>query len=115
MNAPVEQLQEHFTDYANRLQDVLKGRDWTQVAMLANEMRECWQSGRQVFLCGNGGSAGNAVHLANDFVYGIARSSGKGLRAHALPANSSVITCLANDEGYETIFFNTTGHVWPEG
>jgi D-sedoheptulose 7-phosphate isomerase len=44
------------------------------------------------------------VHLANDFIYGIAKDSGIGLKAQALPANSSVITCLANDEGYEHIF-----------
>lgn len=65
---------------------------------------ECLGEWSPVFLCGNGGSAGNAVHIANDMIYGIDRKSGKGLRAHALPANTSIITCLANDEGYEEIF-----------
>lgn len=54
-------------------------------------------------MCGNGGSAGNAIHLANDFLYGISKTHGSGLRVHALSANSSVLTCLANDEGYEEI------------
>jgi D-sedoheptulose 7-phosphate isomerase len=62
------------------------------------------KNGRQVFLCGNGGSAGNAVHLANDFLYGISKTHGSGLRVTALSANSAVITCLANDEGYDHIF-----------
>jgi len=65
---------------------------------------QCWKGGNQVFLCGNGGSAGNAVHLANDFLYGISRTLGSGLRVHALPANTAVLTCLANDEGYDSIF-----------
>jgi D-sedoheptulose 7-phosphate isomerase len=67
-------------------------------------MRKCWREQRQVFLCGNGGSAGNAMHLANDLVYGIAKDHGLGLRALALPSNSSVVTCLANDIGYDRIF-----------
>ena len=55
-------------------------------------------------MCGNGGSAGNAIHIANDFNYGIDKNGGIGLSVEALPANTSVLTCLANDEGYETIF-----------
>lgn len=93
-----------FANYAGRLQAVLQSSDWSTVGELANELRDCWQSGRQVFLCGNGGSAGNAVHLANDFLYGISKKFGSGLRVHALPANSAVLTCLANDVGYDSIF-----------
>ncbi|HLI14398.1 MAG TPA: SIS domain-containing protein [Alphaproteobacteria bacterium] len=91
-------------DYAARLQAALRDADWGPVAQLADELRDCWSSGRQVFLCGNGGSAGNAIHLANDLLYGISKREGSGLRVHALSANASVLTCLANDEGYDAIF-----------
>jgi D-sedoheptulose 7-phosphate isomerase len=93
-----------FTGYARRLQNVLAEADWGPSVRLAEELRACWQEGRQVFLCGNGGSAGNAIHLANDFLYGIAKGQGAGMRVHALPANASVLTCLANDVGYDSIF-----------
>jgi D-sedoheptulose 7-phosphate isomerase len=93
-----------FGDYSARLQTTLTGRDWSAVAELAADIYKCWLEKRQVFFCGNGGSAGNAIHLANDFVYGIAKRSGGGLRAHALPANSAVLTCLANDIGYDRIY-----------
>ena len=57
---------------------------------------------------GNGGSAANALHLANDFHYGIGACgdgpSIKGLKVEALPSNPGVITCLANDTGYENIY-----------
>jgi D-sedoheptulose 7-phosphate isomerase len=66
-------------------------------------MREAWQAGRRVFLCGNGGSAANAMHIANDLLYGIAMK-GTGMRVSALPSNGSVVTCLANDLGYDEIF-----------
>jgi len=90
--------------YSSRLQEVLAIHDWSSVNLLAQDMLRCWQEKRQVFFCGNGGSAGNAVHLANDFLYGIAKKTGGGLKVQALSANSAVMTCLANDVGYESIF-----------
>jgi D-sedoheptulose 7-phosphate isomerase len=93
-----------FREYSSRLQGVLQQADLTGVAALARAMQDCWREDRSLYLCGNGGSAGNAVHLANDFVYGIAKGKGPGMRAHALPANTSILTCLANDVDYSEIF-----------
>ena len=94
----------HFADYRFRLGKLLETTDWMPVATLAEELLDCWKTRRQVFFAGNGGSAGNAVHLANDFLYALSKRAGSGLRVHGLPANQSVITCLANDEGYDKIF-----------
>ena len=44
------------------------------------------------------------MHIANDFIYGIRKEMGGALRINALPSNTSVITCLANDEGSDQIF-----------
>lgn len=93
-----------FIDYASRLQASLSNAEWSGVAQLGSDIHECWLKKRQVFLCGNGGSAGNAIHLANDFLYGIAKQPGGGIRVNALSANSAVITCLANDIGYDRIY-----------
>ena len=93
-----------FSDYANRLQSILSKSDWSMVAELAADMKKCWVAKKQVFICGNGGSAGNAIHLANDYLYGIAKHKGGGLRVHALSANSAVLTCLGNDCGYDHIY-----------
>lgn len=100
MNASVRA----FSEYSDRLRAVLAATDWSGVAQLGEELLDCWKTRRQVFLCGNGGSAGNAIHLANDFLYGISKQKGSALRVTALPANSSVLTCLANDEGFDQIF-----------
>src|SRR6266571_5266188 len=94
----------HFSDYSARLGSTLKAFDWAPVERLAYELLDCWQTGRQVFLAGNGGSGGNANHLANDFLYALSKTPGSGLRVHSLSANPSVITCLANDEGYDQVF-----------
>lgn len=93
-----------FADYANRLARVLSQSSWSAVADLAEDLHALWKRGGTLFICGNGGSAGNAIHLANDFLYGIAKKTGMGMRVQALSANSSVLTCLANDVGYDQIF-----------
>ena len=103
MNQTVS-VKELIFGYSSRLQGVLASSDWSSVSLLAQDMLRCWQEKRQVFFCGNGGSAGNAVHLANDFLYGIAKKTGGGLKVQALSANSAVMTCLANDIGYDSIF-----------
>ena len=93
-----------FMNYGNRLQASLANAEWAEVAQLAADIHRCWIEKQQVFICGNGGSAGNAIHLANDFLYGIAKRPGGGLRVSALSSNPSVITCLANDIGYDKVF-----------
>lgn len=52
---------------------------------------------RHVFLCGNGGSAANALHIANDLV-------ACGVFAVALTGNIATLTAIANDYGYAEVF-----------
>ena len=93
-----------FQDYAHRLNDALMAADWATIETLGRALQDCLHTGKQVFLCGNGGSAGNALHIVNDFFYGVTKKRGPGLRATALPGNVSLLTCLANDEGYASIY-----------
>ena len=94
--------------YVDRLQGCFNKINLEATEHLANELRKAWIDARNVYICGNGGSAANAIHIANDLHYGIgACGPGKklpGLRIEALPANAGVITCLANDTGYENIY-----------
>ena len=93
-----------YNTYVKKLETVLDNFDWEIVHQLTLSLQEAWRTKNTVFLCGNGGSAGNAIHLANDFNYGIDKNAGIGLPVEALAANASVLTCLANDIGYENIF-----------
>jgi len=90
--------------YVSRLKSALDLLPQAELEALAVALMTAWREKRQVFIFGNGGSAGNAIHLANDYLYGISKQLGKALKVHALPANSAVLTCLANDEGYDSIF-----------
>ena len=95
-------------EYLNRLQDSFNQEILESIEALAHEIRKAWIEGHNVFICGNGGSAANAMHMANDFHYGIGACGPApvlpGLRVEALPANAGVITCLANDTGYDNIY-----------
>jgi D-sedoheptulose 7-phosphate isomerase len=93
-----------FSNYSKNLNLILESTDWSAVEILAQDLKTCWLNGNNVFLCGNGGSAGNASHLTNDLIYGVAKKKGEGIKSISLSDNLSVITCLANDVGYENIF-----------
>jgi len=93
---------EFIKDYQNRLINCMRSFDWSKVAQLAQKILLIRKEDRHIFLCGNGGSAANAMHIANDLSY--LRLKSKGMKVTALPANQAVLTCLANDTGYENIF-----------
>ncbi len=93
-----------FKAYSEKFHQTLDALDLDQVLRLAKVFGSCWQNGNQLFIAGNGGSAGNAIHLANDYSYGCAKHATKALRVQSLAANSAVLTCLANDEDYSKVF-----------
>lgn len=97
-------FQDHVDRYTKDLSRVMSEFDWTPVNTLAEEFLDCWKTGRQLFICGNGGSAANAIHIANDCLYGISKVAGSAMKCNALSANPAVMTCLANDIGYDNIF-----------
>lgn len=93
-----------FENYADRLSAVINDVDWQIVEPLALALFNVWQEKRQVFLAGNGGSAANCNHIVNDFIYPVSKTMGKGIRMRSLSESPAVMTCLANDEGYDHIF-----------
>ena len=99
----MESLQQ-ITQYANLLVEALRAQDWDGVDRLVSLLRGVRRAGKQVYLCGNGGSAANAVHWANDLIYPLAKTGAKPMRCIALPANVATLTCLANDLSYAEIF-----------
>jgi D-sedoheptulose 7-phosphate isomerase len=97
--------QTHWKSHVDRLSLALHGPALVQVEKSARTLNRARDSGRAVYLCGNGGSACNAIHLANDFIFAAeGKKSGRALHAEALCANPAIVTCLANELGYGEIF-----------
>jgi D-sedoheptulose 7-phosphate isomerase len=64
---------------------------------------ETLKNGNKVLLCGNGGSAADAQHIAAELV-GRYKTERKGLPAMALTTDTSAITAISNDYGYNRVF-----------
>ncbi len=73
------------------------------VVQIASAIAAAFASGRRVYWCGNGGSAADAQHLAAEFSGRFLRER-RGLPSEALSVNSSAVTAIANDYGYERVF-----------
>src|SRR3984893_2207044 len=97
-------MHEHIKNYSEKLNRALTLSGMDKIPELGYALRESWRLGQSIYICGNGGSAGNANHIANDFFYGAGVSNGGGLRVEALSANPAILTCLANDVGYDEIY-----------
>lgn len=66
-------------------------------------MQACVKNGGKILLMGNGGSASDSQHIAAEIV-GRFKKERKGMPAIALTTDSSILTSVANDLGYENIF-----------
>ena len=75
----------------------------TSVAQAAKRLIDCIEAGGCIYLCGNGGSAADAQHIAAELV-GRFRRDRRGLPAVALTTDTSALTSISNDYGFETIF-----------
>ncbi len=73
------------------------------VAALAREITKALEGGGKVLLFGNGGSAADAQHIAAELV-GRFRHERRALAAIALTTDTSILTGVANDYGYEQVF-----------
>jgi len=70
---------------------------------ITQRMVEVFKRGNKILLCGNGGSAADAQHIAAEFV-GRFKRERKSLPAIALTTDTSVLTALANDYSYDLVF-----------
>jgi D-sedoheptulose 7-phosphate isomerase len=73
------------------------------IAAIAEAITGALQQGGTVYLCGNGGSAADAQHIAGELVGRFTRER-KALAAVALSTDTSILTCIANDYSYEKVF-----------
>jgi D-sedoheptulose 7-phosphate isomerase len=86
-------------------QDVIRQMELQQPALhaIALAMTASLHAGGKILWCGNGGSAGDSQHLAAEIV-GRFRQTRRGLASIALTTDTSILTAVANDFGFETVF-----------
>ncbi len=74
-----------------------------QISVAADLLLETLKQGGKVLTAGNGGSAADAMHMAEELT-GRYRSNRRSLPGIALTADGTLLTCIANDFGYDEVF-----------
>lgn len=95
-------LENSFQEHLETFEKLLTGQ-FAIIEETAAMIFDCFQNGGKILICGNGGSAADAQHLAAEFV-GRYEKERRGLAAIALTTDSSALTALANDYSFERIF-----------
>ncbi|SVC73667.1 uncharacterized protein METZ01_LOCUS326521, partial [marine metagenome] len=86
-------------DLKRTVADTLSG----DILEAANRINVCLKKGGKLILMGNGGSAGDSQHIAAELI-GRFKKERKAVPAIALTVDTSSLTALGNDYGFETIF-----------
>jgi len=74
-----------------------------KIDFAAKSCADSLKNGGRLFFCGNGGSAGDSQHLAAELI-GRLKKNRKALPAISLTVDSSALTCIGNDFGFDNIF-----------
>ena len=90
--------------YKSELLKVIDAIPLDRVELAIEWFREARANGRQIFVCGNGGSASTASHFACDMVKGASYGRPARFRIMALTDSLPTLTAYSNDVGYETAF-----------
>jgi D-sedoheptulose 7-phosphate isomerase len=79
------------------------GALFPQISEVGILLQNCIKNGGKILICGNGGSAADSQHIAAEIV-GRFKKERKGMPAIALTTDTSIITSVGNDYGYDYIF-----------
>ena len=96
-------IRQRFLDHLEVAQAVIDSGILAQIATIAQEIKKALANGHKVLFCGNGGSAADSQHLAAEFV-GRFQKERAGLPAIALTVDTSILTAVGNDYGYDKVF-----------
>lgn len=91
-------------DYLKGLHACLDEISRQDIEGIADIIFTAYKKGKQVFIMGNGGSATTACHFARDLQMGTAVEGKPRIKAFSLTDNVAIITALANDIDYSSIF-----------
>ena len=95
---------EYLTAYFEMTAVGSKSVDRQALRQACDVLLDAYQSGKQVFVCGNGGSAAIADHLECDHLKGVHTNTDLSPRIRSLVANVALLTATANDLSYDMVF-----------
>ena len=106
-NFPSKQIldsHEFYSNYIKVKNQLLREVNKKEVKNVIQEILIASKKKRNIFSCGNGGSAPTAEHLSCDFTKGSSTNTNLNLKVFSLNSNVSLMTAIANDISYDDIF-----------
>ena len=95
---------QYISDYIDLEMRTLKQFDQEAAAEILSAMLRAYEEEGVIYVCGNGGSASTASHMANDFNKGISEYVKKKFRFYSLTDNVATMLSIANDISYDEMF-----------
>lgn len=92
--------------YINNLTRLLNNLDTTSIDQIRLLLESTIENKNKIYILGNGGSAATASHMVNDLGIGLSRRGIIDFDITSLADNTPVCTAIANDLGYENIFYS---------
>lgn len=101
---PVNYLYRRIEEHEDIFKKMATDRELTEgIMQVAERVLDGFRNHGQLFLCGNGGSAADAQHIATEFVSRFYKER-PAMNAEALTVNTSTLTAIGNDYSYERVF-----------
>ena len=107
-------IQERFEEHLTVANAVMQSDILEQVERVAIAIKAALANGKKVLFCGNGGSAADSQHLAAELV-GRFQKERQGLPAIALTVDTSILTAVSNDYGFDKVFVRQVEALGNEG
>jgi D-sedoheptulose 7-phosphate isomerase len=98
-------MEKFIQHYITSLQKTLGELDQVTIAKFIQALEDIHEAKGTIYILGNGGSAATASHMENDLGMGLKLRELRNFRVKSLSDNSAVCTAIANDIGYENIFY----------
>ena len=107
INFPTKKIwdsHEYYKNYVNIKDQLLKKVNKKELKNIIKEILIAVKKQRNIFSCGNGGSASTAEHLSCDFSKQASTDTNLNIKVFSLNSNVSLMTAIANDISYDDIF-----------
>lgn len=105
----------YIESYLSDMKKVIETISLDEINRVIELLFSAWESGNQVFICGNGGSASTATHFACDLSKTTIVEGKRRFKVHCLNDNIPLMTALINDEGFDNLFVEQLKDLFQEG
>lgn len=102
-------------EYLEKAQEILGRVDPVEVGRFIDVIFEAWQRDATIYVCGNGGSASTAQHMACDLFKCTVVEGKRRLRVMSLNDNTPLVSALINDDGWDQVYLEQLKTWWRPG